>query len=711
MKIGAMLAMAAVAGLSADAAEAGDRGISRLFDPSSLTITEYDGVTDDLLSGGLGAAGLQGPAPAFADPLNPTPAELRRRAIRGNYQGVVDMANAGGYGLFWGPGSTGGPELIAGTEYKASFRAGSRRGNTNNITMVVQIPVDFDQAKRCIVMAPPSGSRGVYGGIAVGEWGLFQGCAVAMGGKGTGTGFHLLGKESADYAVDDIDGIAGSVQEISPKAQFMIRNSRNFREFSEDYPNRFATKHAHSQINPEQYWGEYALRSVEFALWALNDHFKTNPGSGKGKGLVVSDVAFFAPENTIIIAAGVSNGAGVALHALEDDTEGLIDGLVVSEPSANPAKGNFVIEFGDDDPFDPSGQTLYDNIAMMGLYAGCAALDPSIGSTTLLNIEPIGAPAGSRTNRCAALYAVGLLANPDPAEALAFLHANGYYPEQDWGVPSIEALNFWRTLNITYANSYGRFAVWDRLCGMSYGLSDASGAPVAFTEEAARALFSDSSGIPTTMIAEDAVNSPIMENLAISSFGVTDLNTDSALCFRYLSTGDPADLGAAPTAQDVRNHKRVARGGRKLQTTGNTHGKPAIVIHGRQDSLVFPNFQSRAYYALNQEVEGAASNLRYWEVTPAQHFDTFISSLFIDPGTGGVQFVPLHFYLTEGLELMMEHLTSGTPLPPAQVIRAKARGTDPYTADDVGTKLPLPSLTPAVGDQITFAGGVLSIPD
>jgi hydroxybutyrate-dimer hydrolase len=246
---------------------------------------------------------------------------------------------------------------------------------------------------------------------------------------------------------------------------------------------------------------------------------------------------------------------------------------------------------------------------------------------------------------------------------------------------------------------------------MSYGLSDASGAPVAFTEEAARALFSDSSGIPTTMIAEDAVNGPIAENLAISSFGTTDLNIDSALCFRYLSTGDPADLGAAPTVRDVWNHKRVARGRHELQTTGNTHGKPAIVIHGREDSQVFPNFQSRAYYALNQEVEGATSNLRYWEVTPAQHFDTFISSFFIDPGTGGAQFVPLHFYLIEGLELMMAHLTSGTPLPPAQVIRAEARGTVSYTPADVGTKLPLPSLTPAASDQITFAGGVLSIPD
>jgi len=37
--------------------------------------------TDDLVSAGLGLAGLRGMPVAFADPVAPTPAELRRRAI------------------------------------------------------------------------------------------------------------------------------------------------------------------------------------------------------------------------------------------------------------------------------------------------------------------------------------------------------------------------------------------------------------------------------------------------------------------------------------------------------------------------------------------------------------------------------------------------------------------------------------------------------
>ena len=53
----------------------------------TVNVTDYDAVTlrdgypDDLLSGGLNAAGLQGAAPAFADPAAPTDSEIRRLAL------------------------------------------------------------------------------------------------------------------------------------------------------------------------------------------------------------------------------------------------------------------------------------------------------------------------------------------------------------------------------------------------------------------------------------------------------------------------------------------------------------------------------------------------------------------------------------------------------------------------------------------------------
>jgi hydroxybutyrate-dimer hydrolase len=62
----------------------------------SLRITIYDGVSDDLLSAGLNLEGLvSNVPPGFADQLNPTPAELRRRAIYNNYRAIVDPVPAG----------------------------------------------------------------------------------------------------------------------------------------------------------------------------------------------------------------------------------------------------------------------------------------------------------------------------------------------------------------------------------------------------------------------------------------------------------------------------------------------------------------------------------------------------------------------------------------------------------------------------------------
>ena len=72
---------------------------------SRVSRTVYDGVTDDLLTGGLGRTGLAfaSPAPTLADPENPSAAELRRLAIYSNYRALVDTTEGGGYGRLYGP--------------------------------------------------------------------------------------------------------------------------------------------------------------------------------------------------------------------------------------------------------------------------------------------------------------------------------------------------------------------------------------------------------------------------------------------------------------------------------------------------------------------------------------------------------------------------------------------------------------------------------
>jgi hydroxybutyrate-dimer hydrolase len=674
------------------------------IDRGSLKVTEYDGITDDLLSAGLNQAGLMSAvAPGFVDPLNPTPAELRRRAIHGNYRGIVDTVPGGGISLLWGPGAPGSPSfaapvvpgLIPGVEYKAYLRLPDRHPHVNNIPAAVQIPRHFDPAKPCIVAAMPSGSRSLWGGIAIAEWALFKGCAVALPGKGTDTGFHLLGGAMSAYAADDRDGVTGSAAALGDDAQFAVRRSHRLDAYLEANPDRIATKHAHSQVNPERLWGKFALQGIEFAFWALNDHYDS-----KGKKR-------FDRKNTLVIAAGASNGGGMALRALEDDHKGLIDGVVVTEPNIGPQAGRFTIKFGSDAPFDPAGTTIYDSMTLMSLYAACAAHAPGAFGTVLFGPQALG------INRCTSLKENGLISGATLAEqsasALAVIRAHGYATAQDWGIASHDTLGLWRALQVTYANTYGRFAVEDNLCGMSFAAIDGVGRAAPLAEAAAKRLFADSSGVPPSagvqVIADRAANGPILEGLAVSrSTGRADLNIDGALCFRSLQTGEGLD-----SAEDFFNLARVRFGTREVGTTGKLHGKPAIIIHGRRDALVFPNLHSRAYYALNQQQEDRKSRLSYIEVTTGQHFDAFISSLFF--GATGVQFAPLHYYFVQAMDSMYAHLTAGGPLPPSQVVRPTPRGVQPYTPANVWLLLPAASPAPAEGDRITFEGSVLRIPE
>jgi hydroxybutyrate-dimer hydrolase len=187
-----------------------------------------------------------------------------------------------------------------------------------------------------------------------------------------------------------------------------------------------------------------------------------------------------------------------------------------------------------------------------------------------------------------------------------------------------------------------------------------------------------------------------------------DLNLDGALCFRFLETGDFTLLAGTGARESWAEHAKVEAGTRAVETTGRLHGRPAIIIHGRRDALVFPNLHSRAYYALNQQND-RKSRLTYIEVTTGQHFDAFISSLFLGPA--GAQFAPLHYYFVNAMDALYAHLTTGAPLAPSQVVRPTPRGAAPYTPANVPLLLPPPSLTPAAGDRITFSGGALMIPE
>jgi hydroxybutyrate-dimer hydrolase len=674
-----------------------ERGLNRApFWLGDVTMKSYDGKTDDLLTAGLGKTGLGLPFPATAivDPLKPTAAELRKLAIHTNYRAVLDISPAGGYGRFYGPNVkadgtvTTDEGLIAGNEYLAY--ADNRDGGPN-VTLMVQVPATFDPGKPCIVTGTSSGSRGVYGAIgSSGEWGLKRGCAVAYADKGTGSGVHDL----ANHTVNLIDGVRADAAVAGGASNFTARlTDLQRQQFNADYPNRFAVKHAHSQRNPERDWGRDTLRSIEFAFYVLNEQFGSPGPHGKKMRTITK-------RNTVVIASSISNGAGAALAAAEQDVFGLIDGVAVTEPNIQvDIRRDPVIKRGAL-TYTGGSRPLFDYFTFANLYQPCAALSTRAQPAPL----PTFLVTLFATARCQSLADKGLLAGTTTAaqadEALDKLFAYGWEPDTAVLHLSHFALAS-PAIAMTYSNAHGRFSVADNLCGFSFGAADAAGVPMAAPAAAIAGVFGTGNGVPPTgaiaIINNLSVGGAKRDNVSVSpSTGRQDYNIDGALCQRNLWTGADRDRKL--------DSLRVRFGIAEVQQRGDLNGKPSIIVHGRNDTLVPVNFSSRPYYAENQKREGRKSRLSYIEVTNAQHFDAFLGF----PGYAE-NYVPLHVYFNRALDAMYAHLTAGAALPPSQVVRTTKRGaiTTPIAAGNV----PPWSTSPAASDRIVFDDNTLTIPD
>ena len=157
--------------------------------------------------------------------------------------------------------------------------------------------------------------------------------------------------------------------------------------------------------------------------------------------------------------------------------------------------------------------------------------------------------------------------------------------------------------------------------------------------------------------------------------------------------------------------KRLQAGVDEARRNGNLRGKPAIIVHGRNDALLPVNHTSRPYVALNGKVEGSSSRLSYVEVTNAQHFDGFIGLPTVLPGYDS-RFVPLHVYLNRALDAMYAHLDTGAALPPSQVVRTVPRGGTPGSAPAItAANVPPLATTPAAANAIAITAGAIAIPD
>jgi hydroxybutyrate-dimer hydrolase len=662
----------------------------------AITKTSYDGVSDDLLTAGLGRTGLGGTAPIPVIPALPTAAELRRLAIFSNYTALVDVNPKGGYGTLFGPNidATGADTLgegkVAGSEYLAYLDDGSGR---RNVTLMVQIPSTWNRERPCIVTATSSGSRGIYGAIGTaGEWGLKRGCAVAYTDKGTGSGVHDL----ATNTVNTQNGVRADATVAGANSNFTAAlPAPELTAFNSAFPDRIAVKHAHSQQNPEKDWGSNTLDAVRLAIYLLNQERGETADSSTTRG--------YGADNTVVIASSVSNGGAAAVAAAEQDSENLIDGVAVAEPvlELGPVPG-LTIRRGS--TVQGSGRPLYDYFTLANLYQPCAAqATRAAGSYGIPAFLPVPAIAAGR---CAALRARGLLTTTTPAEqaeeSLDILIAAGFEPESNL----IQATHFILAVppvTFAYANAYGRFSVQDNLCGLSYAGIDAAGAPAPLPAAALAQIFGFGNGVPPTggiqIINNVSVGGPIENGRSVTpSTGVQDYNVDAALCLRNLWTGADAD----PT--------RVRDGVQQVLRTGDLRGKPAIVVAGRADALIPVNFNARPYFGLNKVTEGPASKLSYIEVTNAQHFDAFIDNPAL-PGYD-TAFVPLHHYFIQAMDRMWAALTANAPLPPSQLVRTTPRGGAPGQAPPITSgNLPPISPAPAAADLITFDDNTVQVPD
>jgi hydroxybutyrate-dimer hydrolase len=668
--------------------------------------------TQDLLTAGLGKSGIQGALPTYVDAANPTAFELRRNALYANYRAIVDYTPNGGYGVLYGPNvdvagnATANEGLIPGREYIGVLddAAGRKR-----VTMAVQIPDSFDTAAPCIVLGPSSGSRGVYGAIGTaGDWGLKHGCAVALTDAGKGVGLYDL----MDDSVNKIDGTRATRAAAGTLANFAADVTDTARAaYNALFPNRLALKQVHSQLNPEKDWGNDTLVAARYALYALNDRY----GS-------FANAVPFREGNTLIIGGSASNGGAAVLRAAEQDSSGLIDGVVAAEPVAEmPTAAGYGIQVGGV-AVAGYGKTLADYVTYGNLYQPCAALaaPAAMAEVSVFNYLAFTAQTGKAANRCAGLAAKGLVTGADTAaqslDALNRLHAFGWTTDNDQMHTAHYGLGNGPILSAMYPWSYGRFAVTDNVCNTSFAQVDATGAPVAIGVNIKAQSFAvangTANGSPASTVYDNSVGGPRVWNLATSpSTGVQDFGLDNALCQRALVTGvDETGAALTATASSTRptaaQSAAVQAGIAEVTLNGNLRGKPTIIVAGRSDALVPVNDNARAYTAYNKVQEGAASKLHYIEVTNAQHFDTFVPASGFD-----TRFVPLHVYFVRSMDAMYAHLKSGTALPPSQLVRTTPRGGTPGAAPAItAANVPPISAAPPAGDQIGFVGTSISLP-
>lgn len=413
-----------------------------LISPVRRTLHRDD---DDLLSAGLGLAGLAGQPVRFADPARPTAEAVRRRALQASWKGIADLGPLGGFGRAYGAV----PD-VPGREFSAFARLARAR---HPHRVLCQVPDGFDARARCLIVAPASGSRGIYGAVALGgAWGLARGCAVVYTDKGAGSGYFDCA-EGTGVTLDGTRAEAGAAALEFEPTVFAAEAG-------------IAVKHAHSGDHPEADWGAHVLQAVEFGLEMLAEAFPAQ--------------APFTPHNTRVIAVGISNGGAAVLQAAGIDRDGWLDGVVALEPNvAVPGHG----------------RALYDYASEAAQWMPVALTAERFAAVPFARMG--GAPPPDWIARGRNLHALSLLSSGDSVVqadgALERLHASGWTDDALATAASSTAFDLWRAVAATYASAYLRAQVGAMPCGFSFRRVEVPGVPAP---DVRAAWWAGGTGIP-----------------------------------------------------------------------------------------------------------------------------------------------------------------------------------------------------------------------
>lgn len=601
------------------------------------TLAYYDGDENDLVTAGLGFTPLSTSIVTPEVEIATKPHIEERRQARLNRYIDTKIGEGTLFGfrkqeltpLFDGK--------IAGTEITAVQREDA-------VGMLLQIPLDFNKNKPCIIAVPAIDSDGILNAKDIqirGLWGLRHNCAVVYNDKGVNGIYDI--KHNVGFTVWG---------EVKNGNILFYPSFKNREQYIKKFPHRYAIKQLHSKLNAEARWGEHVLKSIEFAFYELNTMFSTN------------QQIIYNKDNTLVLVYGASDGGGAALKAGELDDQNLIDGIVAVNPQIQPNinQSHLTLKIGKNAPKKLDAKSIANYSAYGALYIPCAI--PAIKANKDDAYVPYANYFLYSQERCNALKKAKLLTKGTPEEALEKLHKNGWTPDMDIQLPY-----FYYTESIglpyQYISAYGKYDVTENMCNFSVASTQQD--PIYYSGKVAplekfsfEQIWGMANGHLPLWNGHNATILDLVEN--------GDLNTPRREFYSSSQSKNTVDYGTTGSICVYKKSQepRVEQGIKQVMASGNLHGIKTFIIHGRNNVKQLPNYTSRPYVALNSLVEGKQSQLRYIEVENASYLDgraPFDNTL-----------LPIDYYGEDAIEWLWANLTNEATLPESQVVHAKTRG-------------------------------------